>query len=209
MVCKKCGTSVSRSDKFCPKCGNLLKKQKSKWKIVTIILICILILGIIGGLFIKEVYMGKESKKVVSEFLQSYQKLDEDKCEKYLYTNSMYPTEQKFSDLQKTLAKNIKFQIKGAKEKEKYTVVEVKITNVNFEKIMKTIIEEQIESEEKVENKIENMISSGKEEKKEYMCNVNVYQVGEERKIEITESLSNALLGGFPEYVHSLIPKEN
>ena len=41
-------------------------------------------------------------------------------------------------------------------------------------------------------------------EGKEYECTANVYRTSDGRKIEMTVSLSNALLGGVPEYIASV-----
>lgn len=182
------------------------KRKSHKGPVIGIVAAAVLLVAAIaGGLFIWNVSVGKEEKRVVTDFLESYQKLDEEKCAEYLYEHNVYSEKQAFSQLQKSMAETMKFRITGVKKEDGYTVVKVKISNIDFETVMETVLDKNITQEENVETEIEKIIAGGEVKNKEYNCEVNVYQVENERKIEMTESLSNALLGGFPEYIHSLI----
>lgn len=216
MFCKNCGQEVREGAKFCTKCGRKMtdvegsyrksyRGKSHKGAVIAIAVTLVSLLAVIaGGLLIRNIYTGKEEKKAVADFLESYQKLDEEKCTEYLYTNNVYPQTQEFSQLQKRMAETMKFRITGVKKEEGYTVVKVKISNIDFENVMETILDNNMTEEKAIETKVEEIITSGEAKIKEYSCEVNVYKVEDERKIEMTESLSNALLGGFPEYIYSL-----
>lgn len=51
MKCKRCGKEVDKTEKFCPNCGNKVKKGKGKKiiGILVIIVIAILGMGLIGS----------------------------------------------------------------------------------------------------------------------------------------------------------------
>ena len=113
---------------------------------------------------------GQEEKQIVSGFLDAYVQLDEKQCKELMLDEEATMDDQGLSNFQREMAKRLTYRITGFSEGEGYSIVEVEITNVDFQKIMDTILE------------------SGK-------------TIDEER----FESLSNALLGGLPEYIASVV----
>lgn len=149
---------------------------------------------------------GKEERQIVSAFMEAYTQNNEKKCKELISDENTTMSEQTFSDFQKETAKRVTYQILGFSQRENYSVVELKITNVDFRKMMDVLLESGKTIEEtQFEYTLQNMLSDSEIPRREFECEVNVRQIEGEYKVEITESLSNALLAGVPEYIASLV----
>lgn len=190
--CKKCGYIIKNKKKYCPKCGWNLKKDKRKGVCKYFILASILlILCFAGLLFLQQ----KRAEYAVNEFLTAYKNADGGKCGDLLY-NNISEEEISFSKMQKLLAEKMSWEIKQNFFKwKKDGQVEIRIKNLDFEKIAK-----EFEGKQVTEEEITAAISKAKADKS-YDCKVTVSKYGREYKIIMTDTLSNALFGGLNEYL--------
>ena len=216
MYCRRCGTKLRDNVKFCPKCGASIRKKRKrtsfpKWGVF----ICIIAILLLGGAFsiarivVPQLQEEKQDQQVVEDFLEAYTHLEEKRCAQLLYRTESVSDKQNFSDLQKLLAQGLNYEVTDVSQKKDYAVVEVKIENIDFSKVMERILEDHVDlSEKQFNQEVSTWIKKDSSPRREFICKVNVFKVGGERKIEITESFSNALLGGFPEYI-ALLMKGN
>lgn len=141
MKCKKCGTINETNNKFCPSCGNKMKK-KSQIKNILIIIAVIIVLEILvtnlaKNLFVKtaknfysEITSNKESKDVIhtkEELLDTINNLD---CTKYSNKEKSY----EYENLKTTNDKNIKCNLEN-----KYTVLNEEMLKDNYNKDVRKI----------------------------------------------------------------------
>ena len=209
MICKYCGTEIKEKAESCPQCGKQLMPRKKR-KVSTkkrglLILLCIIGIAILTYMF-WQTKRGQEEKQIVSGFLDAYVQLDEKQCKELMLDEEATMDDQGLSNFQREMAKRLTYRITGFSEGEGYSIVEVEITNVDFQKIMDTILESgKTIDEERFEQTLQKMISDSESPKRKFECEVNVFAIDGKSKIEITESLSNALLGGLPEYIASVV----
>lgn len=194
---------------FCPKCGKQ-QHRKQKRKRVWIILVTVILLAA-GGMAtcfaVLRFQEKRENQKIVSDFLEAYIALEEETSSEYLYQtdSDILSEELAFSELQKSLAQKLSYEITGASLEEGYGIVNIRIKNTDFQALMEEIMRGTDEiSEEEFENLVMEKIPNADSPAKEYECTANVYRTSDGRKIEMTVSLSNALLGGVPEYIASV-----
>ena len=167
--------------------------------------------GAAAGYGVHRFQQGKESRKAVSDFLDAYISLDEEKCAEHLYHPDMdiLEEEQGFSELQKSFAENISYKILGSSKEEAYDVVKVRIENTDFQALVEEILKENRDiTEDQFEEMVMERVANSTGSVRKYECTVNVYSADGEKKIEMTDSFSNALLGGFPEYIASVTREE-
>ena len=190
--CKKCGHITKKKKRYCPKCGQDLKKDRHK-RICKYFILCsiLLILCFTGFLFLQQ----KRAEYTVNDFLTAYKNADGEKCGELLY-NNVYEEEISFSELQKLLAEKMSWKIKqNFFQRKKDGEVEIRIKNIDFEEIAK-----EFEGRQVTEEGITAAISDAKADKS-YDCKVTVNKYGKEYKIIMTDTFSNALFGGLNEYL--------
>ena len=148
----------------------------------------------------------KQCRENVEAFLQSYQSLDET-CSEYLSKNEN-EEKTKFEGFQAFLAKQITYKINSVDVNEKNRTVEVKITNIDFKKIIEEFINKKtlnIASAEEFKNELIKKIQSKDAPKRKFNI---VIKLDDDCKIIMTSELSNALLGGYTQYINELIGGE-
>ena len=167
---------------------------------------------IIGGICLLMLCGGpskteKQCRENVEAFLQSYQSLDET-CSEYLSKNEN-EEKTKFEGFQAFLAKQITYKINSVDVNEKNRTVEVKITNIDFKKIIEEFINKKtlnIASAEEFKNELIKKIQSKDAPKRKFNI---VIKLDDDCKIIMTSELSNALLGGYTQYINELIGGES
>jgi hypothetical protein len=152
---------------------------------------------------------GKEKKRCkenVNSFLSKYQKSDPT-CGSFL--SSENDDEIKFEGYQKIFAQSITYKIKKVNiDKEKKTV-EVIINNIDFRTVCNNLFED-LEKNSNLDSKdvdllLEKELTLEDVPMKEYTV---LFLLDENDKIQLTSEVSNALLGGYPEYIYNLTTGE-
>lgn len=143
----------------------------------------------------------EQCKENVSAFLESYQAKDET-CGKYLLENEE-ETNVEFEGFQAVLAEPITFEIKSVETNKEYNVVNVVITNVDFKVVFEELVNDDLEivSKENIALELEKRLQADDAPMREFEVPV---KLNEEQKIEMTSELSNALLGGYTQYIYEL-----
>lgn len=141
-------------------------------------------------------------KSVVEDFLTSYQMLDSGAGE-YLANRT---EEIQFNGVQALLAEQMTFSVEKAKKKDEKYLVTVQISTVDFKETFESVASsvDEITSEEEILDKLYNAIGSEFHQIKTFSVEIPVQKYGEDYKIELTAELSNALFGGFNEYLSEL-----
>ena len=75
------------------------------------------------------VFRKKRNQKIVSDFLEAYIALEEETSSEYLYQtdSDILSEELAFSELQKSLAQKLSYEITGASLEEGYGIVNIRI----------------------------------------------------------------------------------
>ncbi|HIT08661.1 MAG TPA: hypothetical protein IAB55_06215 [Candidatus Merdivicinus faecavium] len=184
-----------------------MKKQRKQAIILelTLLTISFVILALLLLWNIQDRKKGAE--ECVSQFMDSYIQQDAKRCAELLIHNPSNP--QEFSHAQSALSQTITYAITGSKMNRDSVTVYLEIENVDFEKAFTQLLSEDRE-EIVVEDIINFTIESARntDYRKIYSCEATVYRFGEEDKISMTRTFSNALLGGISEFVSSLFTTE-
>lgn len=185
-----------------------MKKKTAKRVLLLIAAILVLTAGIVAALwFCRGAAQKKAAENAADQFMQAYIQQDGAGCEQLLLNGGSEPLE--FSDAQTVLSQTITYKILGSEQVDDDAVaVSLEIENVDFSEIMEGITANL--QGELAENDIVTAIEEAAnqaENRKVYPCEVLVY-CGEEEKIVITSNFSNALLGGFNEYLTSLLSEK-
>lgn len=143
----------------------------------------------------------KQCKENVSAFLEAYQ-AHNTTCGKYLSGNDK-DTNVAFEGFQSVLATPITFKIKSIEVNKEYNVVNVVITNVDFGAVFDGLVNEDfaVDSSENIALELEKRLQADDAPMREFEVPV---KLNEEHKIEMTSELSNALLGGYTQYIYEL-----
>ena len=144
----------------------------------------------------------EQCKKQVTEFLTAYQAQDIT-CGKYLSGNNQDET-VKFEGFQSVLAEPIKFEVKSAEVNNDYNMVNVVITNVDFGTVFEGLVNSddvQMDITENITAELEKRLQAEDAPMREFEIVVKLYK---EQKIKMTGELSNALLGGYTQYIYEL-----
>lgn len=143
----------------------------------------------------------EQCKENVSAFLESYQAKDET-CGKYLLENGK-ETGVEFEGFQAILAEPITFEIKSVETNKEYDIVNVVITNIDFKIIFEELVNDDLEivSKENIVLELEKRLQADEAPMREFEVPV---RLNKEKKIEMTSELSNALLGGYTQYIYEL-----
>lgn len=185
-----------------------MKKKTVKKGLLLLAAILILAAGIVTVLwFYRGAVQKKAAENAADQFMQAYIQQDSAGCEQLLLNGGSEPVE--FSEAQKVLSQTITYKILGSERVDSDAVaVNLEIENVDFSKIMEDITTDL--QGELTESDIVAAIgetANQAENRKVYPCEVLVY-CGEEEKIAITSNFSNALLGGFNEYLTFLLSEK-
>lgn len=144
----------------------------------------------------------KQCQEKVKAFLMAYQEQDIN-CGKYLAGNQEVETVQ-FEGFQAILAESIKFEIESVEVNEDYDIVNVVITNVDFGRVYDGLVSSedlQIDTTGDIIFELEKRLREKDVPKREFEVSI---KMDKEQKIEMTSELSNALLGGYTQYIYEL-----
>lgn len=148
---------------------------------------------------------GKEKKlckEQVTEFLNAYQQQN-GMCGEYL-TNTGDDAEVKFEGFQAILAEPITFKIKSVKVEDNNAAVNVVIENVDFGKVFENLVKSndvKMETTEDIIAELTKLLEDKNAPVREFEVSV---KLDKDYKIEMTSELSNALLGGYTQYIYEL-----
>ena len=109
-----------------------------------------------------------------------------------------------FEGFQAILAEPIKFEIKSVEVNKDYNIVNVVITNVDFGVVFEGLVNSDdlhIDTTEEIMDELEKRLQAKDAPMHEYEIAV---KLDKEQKIEMTSELSNALLGGYTQYIYEL-----
>ncbi len=144
----------------------------------------------------------EKCKEQVTAFLSSYQAKDKTSG-KYLSDNKEGEV-MVFEGFQAILAEPIKFEIKSVEVNKDYNIVNVVITNVDFGVVFEGLVNSDdlhIDTTEEIMDELEKRLQAKDAPMHEYEIAV---KLDKEQKIEMTSELSNALLGGYTQYIYEL-----
>lgn len=143
----------------------------------------------------------EQSKETVSAFLTAYQKQDP-ACGEFLVGNEEGEAVS-FEGFQGVLATPLSFKINSVDSEKDGCTVNVVITNVDFGAVLESIESDSFEpsSSEELLQELKNRLCAEDAVTREFEVPVSVTQ---DQKIEMTSHLSNALLGGYTEYISNL-----
>lgn len=146
----------------------------------------------------------QKPEETAEQFLTAYREQDGEVCGKLLYNN---PSGERvsFSKIQALLGENISFEIEEVKWKEEYWECDASIRNTDFAKEMETLLAGKTDISM---TDIENALAERKEDEKVYKCKIIIRETDEGNKIVMTPELSNALFGGFNEYMETVRSEE-
>lgn len=186
-----------------------MSKVKRKGRYFLRIFFALLFFAIMAltGILIHRYQQKDEAKKVVAEFLEAYQRADEQTCG-YLLYNNFLDAPLEFSDTEKALAVGVLGEVGKCRWEADAACVTAEVENIDFQQAFEALLAVQ---EEVTEDELNRYILQVQEEKayrRTYQCQVFVYKAGGEWKISMAEELSNALHGGLNEYVDSVINGE-
>lgn len=170
---------------------------------MTFILCVVLIISLMGC----SIGEKKKCKDTVELFLTAYQKKDT-KCGEYLSDNEGEET-VKFQGIQGIMAESITFQTESVDMGDKVNTVNVVIKNKDFSQVVEKIIQkkkDEILSSEDVKNIIIENLKQKDAPSRKFKVPIKLDKEG---KIHMTSELSNALLGGYPEYIYELTTRGN
>lgn len=147
-------------------------------------------------------------KARVEEFLTAYQSLDRD-ANQYL-ANKIEEIE--YNGIQALLAEQITFSVNNIKKYENGSyVVTTQITNIDFKEAFETATKDVNEetSADVIIEKVYEIVKSDSAPYRDFTVEIKLNKYGSEYKIELTAELSNALFGGYNEYLSELIGEMN
>lgn len=184
------------------------KNKKSKLSFIVILCIFVVLIGIILGI----VYLTKrtedktkcdDAKIVVSDFLESY-KSKQPNTIKYL-EYSFSDSGMNFEGFQGLLAEKINYSIKDVVEEENQIVVISEITNVDLKKVFDDVLSQLSENNTQAEilEALKQKLTKSNCSRKTFECEIILVE-NNGYKIVMTDTLSNALLGGYNEYLAEL-----
>lgn len=144
-----------------------------------------------------------EIKDTVQTFLEGYQSLDGSVGE---YLADYNENILQFNGFQSILAQQMTFKIGKVEYSDDEYLVNVEISNVDFQAAFEEIIDEYAvdDTEEDILKKLSNKLKDESAERKDFEVEILIQQTEDVYEITLTPELSNALLGGYNEYLTSL-----
>lgn len=202
------------------------KERRTRAIILTIVLLIILLIFVVAGLLNKraekkkeeeyEQWKMEEAQGVCEEFLNAYQEKDGETLTRLLW-NQGYGEPVKFSEYMKITADHLSYEIGEAKRhKDGSCWVSVEITNLDLPAISELELGEKTHlnlDSGSVVNDILHLLADwdtknlGEMPMKTYQADVLLKEETLQWKIEMTDELSDALLGGYVE-LYSEVMKE-
>lgn len=144
------------------------------------------------------------SQKAVWQFLTLYQAQDSSAG---AYIADRMDEEMEFNGFQSVLADRLSFEIQKSKKEDENYIVSVLINNVDFQAAFEELSQEinlSSVTESEILEQLKAKLQSENAEMKEFEVDVPVRKDGEGYKLVLTSELSNALFGGYNEYLTSL-----
>lgn len=144
------------------------------------------------------------SQKAVQQFLALYQARDSSAGS---YIADRMDEEMEFNGFQAVLADRLSFEIQKSKKEDENYIVSVLIHNVDFQAAFEELSQEinvSSVTESEILEQLKAKLQSESAKMKEFEVEVPVRKDGEEYKLILTSELSNALFGGYNEYLTSL-----
>ena len=144
----------------------------------------------------------EQCEEQVMGFLTEYQAQNSE-CGKYL-AGSEDDSTINFEGFQSILAESITFEIDSVKIEDEYNVVNTVIRNVDFGTVFEGLANSEelnIETTEGIMLELEKRLEAEDAPEREFEVPI---RLDKEMKIEMTSELSNALLGGYTEYIYEL-----
>lgn len=166
-----------------------------KLKCVIIVILCICLTGC-GS---KD---AETCKSVVEDFLTAYQKLDSTAGE-YLANRT---EEIQVLGVQALLAEQMSFSVEKAEKGDNGYLVTTQISTVDFKETFESVVAsvDETTSEKVIVDKLYDAIGSESPQIRTFAVEIPVQKYDEDYKIELTAELSNALFGGYNEYLSEL-----
>lgn len=163
------------------------------------------LLFIVLGVMVLSGCSGKEKEqceKLVINFLNAYQQ-QEITCGEYL-AQTGDDTEIKFEGFQSILAESITFEIESIKVKGDNSTVNVIIKNVDFGAVFDSLANSNDAKMETTEDVIAELTKRLKDKNAPVREFEVPIKLDKKHKIQMTSELSNALLGGYTQYIYEL-----
>lgn len=190
------------------KTKDVVKKRMNKKTLIVVGICCIVVLSVgLFCLFQRNNRYIKETEVVITEFLQSYKAKQPDTF-KYL----QYPVAEvnmQFEGFQGILAEQIDFEIENVRKEHGQIVASVEITNIDLKEVFINTINDLPEdvTQDDILKELETRMQKGDCATKKFDCEIIVIN-DNGYKVIITDTLSNALLGGYNEYLAEMVEKQ-
>ncbi len=135
----------------------------------------------------------EEAQAACEDFFQAYSS-----CDSQALADSMegLMVPSPFTDIQRGMAENLRFETKKVKNKGDTMVVSAIITAVDLKKVLETL-PETIDSVESAKEALTAALSEEDVPTKTFELDVNLVQKNEIWVVEVTPELADALLGGY------------
>jgi|GEM_PF-2406155 len=189
--------------------------MKNKKIIGICIIVLVILVGVIIGLIILQNSKKNsnnddaDAKKTVSEFLTAYHNKDE-KAAQYL-TTTFNDTKFAYKGFQGILAEKMTYKIidsNVSKSDSTKTTIDVELNNVDVASILKKYEQSTETDSNKMLSQVENEINAKSAPMKIFKITVTVVDYPTGMKIVMSSDFSNALLGGYNEYISSIIQED-
>lgn len=194
------------------------QERRMQWVILTVVLLIILIIFVVAGLLNKRAEKKREeayeqeklekAKEVCEEFLNAYQDTDGEVMTRLLW-NQGYGEPVEFSEYMKITADHLSYEIGEAKKhKDGSCWVSVEITNLDLLAILELDLEKKTYLNPDTDSALDDFLSVlsdwdtenlGEIPMKTYKADILLKERTLQWKIEMTDELSDALLGGYVE----------
>ncbi len=177
-------------------------------------LLCILVYSeVLKNDFIDEILFAigvqNEAEEYLEDFLVSYKNKDEN-LSKY-FSKQSNSEDVDYSGFQGLFCEQLDFKIIETRKnsEDKFETVYFTVTNVDFKSVFDDMMDElgQDASTTEYMSHLERQMKSKDCKKRKFECETQVF-LGDEKMIIVSESLSNALFGGFNEYLSELTAVE-
>lgn len=173
--------------------------KKMTYVLTAILVTVIIALGIGRVLDNKRNETGKTT---VEKFLTLYKNRNGE-AGKLLF-NNVVNSEITFKGFQGILAEKIEFKIKRVKKEDKGYQVTTEISNIDFGKIFQKNIDENVNAE-KISENVKKQMKAKDVPIRKFIVEIPVVEENGRDKVVLTPELSNALLGGYNEYLDGLM----
>lgn len=183
-------------------------KKNNRYLLMVVAVVLLLVLSVIGVSILKS----RKKKNSIEDvrnyangFLTAYHEKRGDLANYFQYSDTI-----EFNDLNSLFADYFTFTITDVKVNESEYIVSVEARNIDAEKVFDKIMEtnEDYETETDILNAFKHEVNSNQDNLKYFSCEFYVVANESGLQIVMTEELSNAMYGGFNEYVNKLIESQ-